>query len=173
MVAKKALVIVDMQNDFCRKEGALFVPNNPKIIPRIEELVGKCRRKGWKIVYTQDWHRKDDPEFKLWPRHCVAGTWGAEIVEELKPERGDIVVKKTSYSAFDGTNLDRKLKKLGVDTLMLCGCVTNFCVLFTAYDAFRKGYRVWLKEDCLGYVSKRDHEFAIRLMRLAFKAKVL
>jgi nicotinamidase-related amidase len=127
-----ALVIVDMQNDFVDPKGKLFVPSAPDTIPAIKRLIDKARKSKVPVVYTQDWHMKDDPEFKIWGEHAVAGTWGAEIVDEIKPREDDIVVKKLRYDAFYGTSLDHILRTMGVDTLVITGTVANICVLHTA-----------------------------------------
>ena len=87
---KKALVIVDMQNDFVHPYGKLQVPYATDIISTIQELKKKAKAKGVPVIYTQDWHTKDDAEFKVWPEHCVENTLGAEIIDELKPEGGEI-----------------------------------------------------------------------------------
>ena len=171
-MSKKALLIIDMQNDFCMPDAPLFVPNNPKIIPRIKKEIEKARKVGIKIVYTQDWHEQNDKEFKIWPKHCIANTKGAEIVKELAPKKRDIVVKKSTYSAFFKTKLDEKLKKLKIDTLILTGCVSNICILFTAFDAYKRGYKLIVKSDCLGYVNEKYHKLALNLMEKAFGAEI-
>ena len=168
-MVKKALLIVDMQNDFCRKEGALFSAKNLEVIPEIKKEIEKARKEKIKIIFTQDWHDKNDREFKIWPRHCLKNSWGAEIIEELEPKKEDIIIKKQSYSAFFETNLDGVLKSLKIKTLIFSGCVTNICILFTAFAAFERGYEIILKKNCLVYVNKKDHQFALNLMKLAFK----
>ncbi|MER3557553.1 MAG: isochorismatase, partial [Thermus sp.] len=130
-----ALVVVDMQNDFTHPEGALFVPDAPKTIPIIRRLLEEARTRGARVIFTQDWHREDDPEFRIWPVHAVAGTWGAEIVEELKPQKGELVIQKVRYDAFYGTPLDHYLHLFGVKHLVVTGTVANICVLHTAGSA--------------------------------------
>lgn len=170
-MTKKALLIIDMQNDFSQPEGTLFLPKNLEIIPKIKKEIKKARKKKIKIIFTQDWHKKDDREFKIWPGHCLKNGWGAEIVKELAPNKEDIIIRKQSYSAFFETNLDEVLKSLKIKTLIFTGCVTNVCILFTALVAFERGYEIILKKDCLGYGNKKNHQFAINLMKSAFKAK--
>ena len=172
IMSKKALLIIDMQNDFCNPSAPLFVPNNPKIIPKIKKEIEKARKENIPIIYTQDWHKPNDKEFKIWPKHCVAGTEGVEIVKELIPQKNDVIIKKSTYSAFYKTNLAKILKKLKIEALILTGCVTNICVLFTAFDAYVRGYKLIIRKDCLGYVNKKYHEFALNLMKKAFDAKI-
>lgn len=169
---KTALLIIDMQNDFCKPEAPLFVPNNPEIIPKIKKEIEKAKKENILVIYTQDWHKPDDPEFKIWPKHCVTSTEGAEIVEELAPQKGDIIIKKSTYSAFFKTGLENKLKEYGIEILELTGCVTNVCILFTAFDAYKRGYRLVVKKDCLGYVDRKYHEFALNLMEKALGARI-
>ncbi|MEO0150352.1 MAG: isochorismatase family cysteine hydrolase, partial [candidate division WOR-3 bacterium] len=130
-----ALIIVDMQNDFAHERGSLFVPDAPKTIKPIKSLIEKFREKNSTIIYTQDWHMEDDPEFKIWGVHAVAGTWGAEIVDELRPTDRDITVKKLRYDAFYGTSLDHILRVKGIKSLVITGTVANICVLHTAGSA--------------------------------------
>jgi len=108
-----ALIVVDMQNDFAHPQGALFVPEAPKTVPAIKGLLERARQAGARVVFTQDWHREDDLEFQIWPRHAVAGTWGAEILEELKPRPEELVIQKVRYDAFYGTPLDHYLHLFG------------------------------------------------------------
>ena len=81
-----ALLVIDVQNDFANPLGKLYARGAEKIIEPIKNLIGKARGAGATIIYTQDWHVKGDPEFEIWGEHALAGTWGAEIVDELKPE---------------------------------------------------------------------------------------
>ncbi len=169
---KKALIIIDMLNDFCDKESALFVPDNLKIIPLIKKEIENARALGIPIIYVCDSHDEDDEEFKLWPRHCVKGEHGAMIVDELKPEKNDIIIEKKTYSGFYKTKLENVLKKLNVDTLILTGCVTNICILFTAFDAFIRGYKVIVKKDCVAGLDKKESEFALKLMKNVLGVKI-
>jgi len=89
-----ALVVVDMQNDFVREGGKLRVNTAEATIPPIRSLLEKFRSAGATVVYTQDWHMKDDPEFAIWGEHALAGSWGAEIVDELKASREGLRDKK-------------------------------------------------------------------------------
>ncbi len=170
-MANRALLVIDMQNDFAHPKGRLFLKNNLKIIPRIKKEIENCRRKKIKIFFTKDWHKRNDKEFKIWPKHCLENSWGAEIVKELTPQKEDIIIKKRTYSAFFETDLDKILKKFKIKKLIFTGCVTNICVLFTAFDAFKLDYEILLKEDCLGYIDKKSHNFALSLMKKLFLAK--
>ncbi len=167
-----ALLVVDMQNDFAHPEGALFVPDAKKTIPVIQGLLSRFREKGAPVFFTQDWHDEDDPEFSIWPRHAVAGTWGAEIVEELAPRPGEKVVKKLRYDGFYGTPLDHLLRLAGVKTLVVVGTVANICVLHTAGSAALRWYQVVLPEDGTSALTPFDLKAALRQVTFLYRGKV-
>ncbi|KGQ21191.1 nicotinamidase [Thermus filiformis] len=167
-----ALIVVDMQNDFAHPEGALFVPDAPKTIPVIRRLLDEARARGVRVVFTQDWHREDDPEFRIWPVHAVAGTWGAEIVEELRPLKGELVVQKVRYDAFYGTPLDHYLHLWGVKHVVVTGTVANICVLHTAGSAALRWYQVVLPEDATSALTPFDLAAALRQVTFLYQGKV-
>jgi nicotinamidase-related amidase len=127
------------------------------------------------VVYVCDAHAPDDREFKRfgWPPHAVKGTRGAGVVDEIRPEKGDIVIEKTSYSGFYGTGLDETLRGMGADSLRLTGCVTHICVLFTASDAVLRDYKVTVVGDSVAGLEKEDHDAAIRIMKNVLGAKII
>lgn len=167
-----ALIVVDMQNDFAHPEGALFVPDAPKTIPVIRRLLEEARARGVKVIFTQDWHREDDLEFRIWPVHAVAGTWGAEIVEELKPQKGELVIQKVRYDAFYGTPLDHYLHLFGVKHLVVTGTVANICVLHTAGSAALRWYDVVLPEDATSALTPFDLQAALRQVTFLYQGRV-
>lgn len=168
----RAFLIVDMQKDFCYKNGALYIPGAEEIFEPTKKVVEKARGKI-PLIFTQDWHREDDEEFKIWPKHCIAGTEGAEIIDELGTTKKDYFVKKRRYSAFFGTDLDLLLRELKVEELFVCGVATNICVLHTAGDAAIKGYSVSVLKDCTKALSDYDQEYALKHMKNVFNAKIV
>jgi len=80
----KALFVIDMQNDFAKKGGALYFDGADKIIPFVLNLIEKYKSQNLPIIFTQDWHKEDDKEFEIWPKHCIKNTYGAEIIDEIK-----------------------------------------------------------------------------------------
>ena len=144
--ARDALVVVDVQNDFC-PGGALAVPGGDEIIQVVNDLAGRFE----KIFATQDWHPPDHISFKeqggIWPPHCVAGTRGAQLHSGLVLG-GAIYIKKgtdpkkEAYSGFQGTDLAQKLKDAGVRRLFVTGLATDYCVKATAVDALKSGLDV-------------------------------
>jgi len=173
-----ALVIIDVQNDFC-SGGALAVPNADSVIPAINRLMPGFRH----VFLTQDWHPEGHVSFAsshpghfpfsrmtlpygeqiLWPDHCVEGTRGAQFHPGLEIPSGSTVVRKgtckdiDSYSAFlenDHTTpvgLDTLLREANVHAIVLAGLATDFCVLYSALDARKLGYEVTVVETaCRG-----------------------
>jgi len=170
---KKALIIIDMLNDFVLEGAPLQVPNAKSIIPNIKREIDKARKEGYPVIYVCDAHDEDDDEFKIWPHHCVKGTKGAEVVEELKPSDGDIVVEKTRYSGFFNTNLDEILKDLGVEQLIVTGLVTNICVMYTVADAVSRGYKVVVPKDCIIGLDEDGHKFGLMQLEKVHNAEIV
>ncbi|MEM2908387.1 MAG: isochorismatase family cysteine hydrolase [Candidatus Hadarchaeales archaeon] len=166
-----AIIVVDMINDFVT--GELGISRAKDIIPNIKKLLDFARAKGVPIIYACDSHSRDDAEVKLWGPHAIAGSKGAEIVEELKPREGDVLVKKSKYSPFFGTDLDRLLRDLGVTELVLVGVSTDICILHTAADAFYRGYGIFVPSDCVEAFTREDHERALEYMRRVYGAKIV
>lgn len=145
----RALVIVDYQNDFADPKGALYVAGGEAIWMHIAPLV----RMRNPIVVTQDWHGSGDPSFKssglggTWPDHCVRGTWGADLYPALPNAVGDMILRKTSYNAFEdetgaSTGLHEYLRGNWVSDIDVVGLALDFCVKETALWAARQGYGV-------------------------------
>lgn len=167
----KALLVVDMQKDFCYKGYALYIQGVESIFNTTSRVVKDARGK-MPVIFTQDWHRDDDEEFKIWPKHCIMNTPGAEIIEELEPKPRDYFIRKRRYSAFFGTDLDLLLRELGIKHLYICGVATNICVLHTAGDAAIRGYRVSIIKDCTKALSDYDYEYALKHMKNVFNAEI-
>jgi len=168
---KTAVVVIDMINDFVT--GVFKSERAAKIIPNIKRLLEFARKQGVPIVYATDAHMPNaDPEFEVWGPHAVEGSWGAEIINELKPEKSDLRVLKRKYSAFQGTDLDTLLRELKIDTLILTGVVTDICVQHTAADAFFRGYRVIVPQDCVEAEDAPTQNAAIKFLRKAYGAEI-
>lgn len=174
-MSKEALLIIDMLNDFVLEGAPLEVPETRKIIPVIKEEIKRARKEGSPVIYICDTHDADDKEFSKfgWPPHAVKGTKGAEVVQELRPEPGDIIIEKKTYSGFYDTRLDETLKSLGVDSLRITGCVTHICVMFTASDAVLRDYKVTVLKDGVAGISKEDHEAALRIMKNVMGVRII
>jgi len=152
-----ALVVVDVQNDFADPAGSLSVQRAGRILPRVNAHVERAIVAGALVAYTQDWHPPSTPHFAkdggIWPVHCVAGTWGAELHRDLVV-KGPIVRKGSNgedgYSGFTmrdptsgeerPTELEGLLREGGVARVVICGLATDYCVNATALDAQRLGF---------------------------------
>ncbi len=171
----EALLIIDMLNDFVLEGAPLEVPDTRKAVPAIKREIEAARKEGRPVIYVCDTHQPDDKEFSRfgWPAHGVIGTEGGKVVEGLRPIEGDIVIHKPDYSSFFRTDLDEKLEKLGIDSLRLTGCVTHICILFTAYEAVLRDYKVTVVEDGIAGLAKEDHEAGLRIMKNVLGVKII
>lgn len=156
MKLKKALLVVDVQNDFC-PGGALAVPEGDKIIPVINRYIREFSRAKLPVFFSRDWHPKKTIHFKkfggAWPGHCIQDTNGARFHPELKLPKAAIIMskgmdpEKDSYSVFqaqdiNGTGLLTRLKALGINQIYITGLATDYCVKYSALDALRHGFKV-------------------------------
>lgn len=168
---KTAIIVIDMINDFVT--GVLKTERAQRIIPNIQHLLAFVRKKKIPIVYTNDAHLPDvDKELEVWPAHALAGTRGAQVIDELKPLEGDYVIQKRRYSSFHGTGLDQLLRDLKADTLVLVGLVTNICIQHTAADAFFRGYRIFVPEDSVEAPTEKDQKTSLEYMRKMYGCKI-
>jgi nicotinamidase/pyrazinamidase len=181
-----ALIVVDVQNDFADPAGSLSVSRAGHILPRINVEVAAARAAGSLVVYTQDWHPESTPHFAkdggIWPVHCVADTWGAELSPELVVD-GEVVRKGSNgedgYSGFTmrdpttgaeiPTPLEAMLRERGVDRVVICGLATDYCVNATALDARRLGFETVVLRRAVAAVNLNpgDEERAISAMESA------
>ncbi len=169
---RRALLVIDMLEDFVRPGAPLEVPENRRILPAVRRRIAKARRDGEQVVYVCDAHRPKDPEFARWPPHAVAGTPGAGVVREIAPEPGDVVAEKHSYSGFHGTALQGILRRRGIRSLSLSGCVTNICILYIAYEAVVRGYAVAVDEALVAGLDPGTHAFALAQMETVLGVSV-
>ncbi|BAS26569.1 cysteine hydrolase family protein [Limnochorda pilosa] len=170
--ASTALIVVDMQRDFAEPGGRLFVPDAPGTVPVIRDLLERARRAGAFRVFTQDSHGAQDPEFDIWGEHAVEGTPGWEIVEPLRPQPGEYVVRKLRYDAFYGTSLEHQLRVHGVETVIVCGTVANICVHYTAASAALRWFRVVLPVDAVSALDPFDLQSSIRQTAFLFQGTI-
>jgi nicotinamidase/pyrazinamidase len=169
-----ALVVVDVQNDFCQG-GALPVPDGALVVQAINHLVHHFDH----LVFSRDWHESDHcsfgdpPEFKdgSWPEHCLRHSPGAELHGNLMVPMDAHIVNKgeeeEAYSAFQNTDLEDWLKGRGVKRVFVAGLATDYCVKFTVLDAVKAGFETWLVEDgCQGVAEESTRE-ALAVMAAA------
>jgi nicotinamidase/pyrazinamidase len=180
MKSKKALLIVDVQNDFC-PGGALGVPEGDKIVPAINKYAKIFAKKKLLVFATRDWHPIKTKHFRdfggVWPVHCVQNTKGAAFHPKLKLPKDVILLykgidpQKDGYSAFEaedtsGMNFSKLLKLLGVKELYIAGLATDYCVKFTAREALKEGFKVKILLDAIKGVNLKpgDSREAIKEM---------
>jgi nicotinamidase-related amidase len=171
----RALLVIDMLEDFVRDGAPLEVPETRRILPAVRRRIARARKEGELVVYVCDSHGKNDPEFARmgWPPHAVAGTPGAAVVAEISPEPGDVVVDKHSYSGFHRTALQSVLRRRGIRKLSLSGCVTNICILYIAYEAAVRGYDVTVGETLVAGLDRKTHAFALDQMEKVLGVRVI
>lgn len=145
-MSKYAVIVIDMLNDFVT--GPISTPRVHHIIEPIKQLCEKARANGCPVIYTNDCHTPEvDKEFRVWGPHAIEGTKGAEIIDELKPQPGDIVVPKKTYSGFFQTPLELILREYGVDTVIITGWQADCCCRHTSADAFFRGFNIIVPKE--------------------------
>jgi nicotinamidase-related amidase len=160
----RAILVIDMLRGFLEPDYPLYIGEGPRrVISRIQRLVERELRRGAKLFFICDNHDPDDLEFKMFPPHCIAGTPEAEIVPGLAVYPGEIIPKRR-YSGFFETPLEAKLKELQPVKLVICGVLTNICVLHTAADARNRDYEVEIPVDCVASPDEAAHGFALEHM---------
>lgn len=181
MSRKPALLVVDLQNDFC-PGGALGVPDGDQIVPRINRMIELFERRGLPVLATRDWHPPVTKHFKesggAWPPHCIQGTKGARFHPDLKLPKEVVLLSKgmdpeqDSYSGFQalsaqGRDLESVIRDLAIDEIYVCGLATDYCVRATALDAVRRGLRIRVLKDAIKGVDLKpgDSRAAIAEMR--------
>ena len=172
--ARKALIVIDMLNDFLDPEGTLFLGEAGRAaIPRVSELVEEARSRGNLVVFVRDHHLPEDPEFAMFPPHCVTESKGAEIVPEIRPAEDEAVVDKRRYSAFYATELDLLLRENQIWDIELCGVCTNICVLYTAASARNRAYRVSVHGDAVAGTTPEAHGWALSEMENTLGCEII
>ena len=179
-----ALIVIDVQNDFCHDEGAfgkLGTDMGPiqEILPRLENLMEEARGAGCKVVIFRvarspeaDWPAKRRLEELNFGPDAVPiveeGSWGAELCEGFEPKDGDVLLTKNRYGGFTGTNLDLMLRNLGVKTIIMTGVATNVCVESTIRDAYFRDYDIYVMEDCVGGYFEDLHKATLKNVEVYF-----
>lgn len=177
---KTAFLDIDSQLDFLYPSGALYVPGAEKIVDNIARLNRYAAGHGIPVVSTVDAHAEDDPEFKVWPHHCVAGTTGQHKAEStLLPGRvvipnrpvdlhledaQQIIVEKQNVDVFQAANLERVIRQLDADKFVVYGVVTEICVLWAVRGLVRLGKRATLVQDAVASLTPEGSSSAIEEM---------
>jgi nicotinamidase/pyrazinamidase len=175
--SKKALLVVDVQNDFC-PGGALGIHGGHTIIPILNKYIKFFEKENLPIFVTRDWHPKVTKHFKqfggIWPEHCIKGSPGAQFHPDLKFPKEALVIskgmdsEKDSYSAFhaadlSGMELANLLKHFGVTEIYIGGLATDYCVKYSALDALKGGLKVFILTDAIAGVNLQPEDSSVAL----------
>lgn len=167
-----AVLVIDMLRGFLEEGYPLYCGTRARrIIPNIQGLLERELAQGSRVFFICDHHDPDDPEFKMFPPHCVAGTAEAEVIPELARYPGE-VIPKNRYSAFYGTPLEAKLRELEPDKLIVCGVCTDICVCHTVANARNRDYQVEVPVDCVASFDEKAHHFALEHMEKVLGARL-
>ncbi|MEA1994881.1 MAG: isochorismatase family cysteine hydrolase [Campylobacterota bacterium] len=169
----KALLIIDMLNDFILSGAPLEIPEARNIIPNVKKEIEEARKNKEYIIYVCDSHTEDDKEFKIWPKHAVRGTEGAKVVKELSPQKEDFIIEKTTYDGFYQTELESLLKQLNVDELTIVGCVSNICIMYTTSSAVLRGYKVNIPLNCIASIDEEGKDCALKQFKEVLKVNLI
>jgi nicotinate phosphoribosyltransferase len=157
----RVVLVVDMVRGFLEEGSPLYCGLRARsLIPAVKRLLQHEIADGSPVVFINDQHRPDDPEFDRFPPHCIAGTRECEVVPELADFAGTIIAKQ-HFNAFTGTGLRELLETHGATTLVICGVCTDICILHTASAARDCGYEVEVPADCVASFDEKSHRFAL------------
>ncbi|MBQ3966366.1 MAG: cysteine hydrolase [Treponema sp.] len=176
---KCAVIVVDVQNDYCSKDGACAkkgsdVSGVDKMIPNLQFLLDTAHKNGMPVIFIQTIHT-DETDAESWTARsagkssavCRPGSWGIEFYK-VSPQDNDIIVNKHRYSAFIHTRLESVLHTLKAETIIVCGVATNVCVESTARDGYMLDFNLILAEDCCSEFIPESHELTCRNIRERF-----
>ncbi len=167
-----AVLVVDMLRGFLEEGYPLYIGQKCRqIIPNIRHLLERELKHGSKLFFICDNHDPDDLEFEMFPPHCIEGTVEAEVIPELARYPGEIIPKKR-YSGFFATSLEEKLSQLKPEKVIICGVLTNICVLHTAADARNRDYKVEVPIDCVASPDGEAHRFALEHIEKVLGARL-
>jgi nicotinamidase-related amidase len=181
--AHTALLVVDAQQDFCSPNGYFAqrgcdMTMMARVVPRIQYLLEQARQVGLPVIFTQTIHLPSFANLSpAWMRYAflrygeppsappvIKDSWGAQIVDELRPAASETVIEKSRHSAFVGTNLDQILGCSGVQSLVVTGCMTQACVETTARDAVCYDYYTVVLSDCVGTYGDEMQRASLAMM---------
>ncbi len=176
LTSQDALLVVDVQNDFC-PGGALPIERGDDVVPVLNEWIDAAREAGTPIYASRDWHPEDHISFESrggpWPRHCVQETDGAAFHPQLRLPDDAVIISKgqdvdrDAYSAFDTTDLADRLREAGVKRLWVGGLAQDVCVRATVLDAVKAGFEVHLISSATRPVDPENGRKAIDEMQQA------
>ena len=171
--SKSALLLIDVINDFDFPEADQLLEFAVPMAKRIERLKQQAKQAGLPVIYVNDNFGRWQSDFKSQVEYCFKQTGrGREVVERLQPEDQDYFVLKPRHSGFYSTTLETLLDYFGVEKLIQTGLATNICVLFTANDAYMRGYELYVPRDCVASNTTEENDNALRQMEKVLKANI-
>ena len=170
----KILLVIDMLKDFMDSEGVLYCgEDSEKIIPFVKNKIQEFKDDNYPVIFIADSHKENDKEFEMFPKHCIKGSEGAKILEELLIEDA-LVVKKSRYSGFFNTKLEELIcsygKNVGVHVVGVC---TNICVMYTVEELRNRDIKTYVYKDGVASFDLEAHEFALNQMESVLGAEII
>jgi nicotinamidase-related amidase len=167
---KFALLSIDVINDFDFPEADQLLKYARQMAPNLLRLKRRAQEAGVPVIYVNDNFGRWKSDFRHTVNHCAQHGRGRDVVKLLRPEKSDYFVLKPKHSGFFSTTLETLLRYLETQTLILTGIAGNFCVLFTANDAYMRDFNLFVPSDCTVSNTKKENESALGLMRKFLKA---
>jgi len=170
---RRTLLVIDMLRGFLEPDGALFCGEASRdIIPYVARRIRTFDRRGDAVLFVCDRHDAADPEFRLYPAHCVAGSWEADLVPELPVPDGATVLPKSTLDPFYKTRLDRALGEIRPDEVEVVGVCTNICVLLTVIGLAVRAVPTVVPRKGVATFDSGAHDDALEQMEKVFGAKL-
>ena len=167
---KIALLLIDVINDFDFPEADQLLRYARPMAKELLRLKRRAQKAGVPVIYVNDNFGRWKSDFRHTVEHCAKNGRGSELVRLLRPEQNDYFVLKPKHSGFFSTTLETLLRYLETQTLILTGIAGNFCVLFTANDAYMRDFNLLVPSDCTVSNTKQENESALRIMKKFLKA---
>jgi nicotinamidase-related amidase len=171
---KRAAIFIDFINDFFQPKSPMFVGSHvKKIIPVAVGILDEFRKKKETIIFICDAHHPEDQELKIYPKHAMRDTSGAEIIPQLSPLPGEYKITKRCYSGIFSTPMADVLKRNYVQEVHLLGVCGSICVMETAAGLFYHGFNIVLHKKAITDVKAADLAYALKRMQKLFNAKIV
>lgn len=176
---KKAIILIDMARDFVEEGGfianaggAAYRDAARGIIAPLQKVLAAARKAGVTVIFSTDEHTPEDLELRKWPPHSMKGTKWAEILPELGPEPGDLVLPKTTYSGFLSSDIEKHLKDRGIESVYMTGLHTDCCCRHTSGDLFQRGYDIVWITDALQAFTQEAHDAGLEYYKTYYATDV-
>jgi nicotinamidase-related amidase len=173
------LVVVDMENDFCKPGGKRYRPDGvEEVIPKLAALLERCRSAGVKVLFVQSVRYPDSPEFARFGKtpFLLKNTWGSAIIDELLPGKGETVIEKNTHDCFYETRMDSLLKRSGIlpetHTMVVTGIAASICVYHAVIGFHVRHYQVVVPVDCCADTSEGRRFLETQMLRSAYSYNV-